>query len=103
MCGGVDGNGGSILWLKLAPSGNQLPCLSLRNRLGAMAHTHFAVDIGDMAFYCPQADDQSIGDLLVGKAIDDELEHFKLPLGERFRQQGRAVNGVHHAFLLRCG
>ena len=48
------------------------------NSQGAVCHGEPGENMFDMAFGCVETDDQALGDLLVGKALGQQREHFSL-------------------------
>jgi hypothetical protein len=67
---------------------HQVVPVSVRGGLGAIAEAGLGEDIRDVVRDCVQANEQLIGDLLVGLAFCDQLEDFDLPVGELVRMGG---------------
>lgn len=55
------------------------------NGVGPAPRVDLGVDIGDVALYCPDTQDQLFGDLAVAFAVSDELQDLYLPRGQTVR------------------
>src|SRR5829696_3128802 len=73
-----------------APLGDQADALGLLHGLGAVARTELAIERGGVLLDRVGREEEALGDLAVGGAGRDRLEHLPLALGER-RPRGRLV------------
>ena len=64
----------------------QLERARLCDRLGAALHRQLAENIRDMLLGSAQANDQALGDLVVGGAIGEQPQHLQLARGQQLDQ-----------------
>src|SRR5215210_4876142 len=92
---------GGRRWLGPWPENGELrdqaQPLGLLHGLGAVAHAELAIERGGVLLDGVRGEEEPLGDLAVGRAARDEVEHLALALGQRRARGGLVRLEDRHA------